>query len=95
MSVSKEELLHIANLSDLILSEDEIDNYLANFQEIIDFSNVINNAPVDDLDITIATNESKNRFRKDEIKEFEDIEALLANGQDVEQHMFKLPKVVQ
>ena len=28
MSVSKEELLHIANLSDLILSEDEIDNYL-------------------------------------------------------------------
>ena len=95
MSVSKEELLHIANLSDLILSEDEIDNYLANFQEIIDFSNVINNAPVDDLDITIATNESKNRFRKDEIKEFEDKEALLANGKDVEQHMFKLPKVVQ
>jgi len=95
MSVSKEELLHIANLSDLILSEDEIDNYLANFQEIIDFSNVINYAPVDDLEVTIATNESKNRFRKDEIQQFEDIEALLANGQDVEQHMFKLPKVVQ
>ena len=95
MSVSKEELLHIANLSDLILSEDEIDNYLANFQEIIDFSNVINNAPVDDLDVTIATNESKNRFRKDEIKEFEDKESLLANGKDVEQNMFKLPKVVQ
>ena len=95
MSVSKEELLHIANLSDLILSEDEIDNYLANFQEIIDFSNVINYAPVDDLDATIATNESKNRFRKDEVKEFEDKEALLANGQDVEQNMFKLPKVVQ
>lgn len=95
MSVSKEELAHIANLSDLILSEDEIDNYLANFQEIIDFSNVINYAPVDDLDVTIATNESKNRFRKDEVKEFEDNEALLANGKDVEQHMFKLPKVVQ
>ena len=95
MSVSKEELAHIAKLSDLILSEDEIDNYLANFQEIIDFSNVINYAPVDDLDVTIATNESKNRFRKDEVKEFDNIEGMLANGKDVEQNMFKLPKVVQ
>ena len=95
MSVSKKELLHIANLASLELKEEEIQDYLENFQEIIDFSNVINNAPVDDLDITIAAHESKNRFRKDEVKEFEDVQAMLANGQVIEQNMFKLPKVVQ
>ncbi len=95
MSVSKEELLHIADLASLELKEEEIQDYLNNFQEIIDFSNVINNAPVEDLDITIGINESKNRFRKDEVKEFEDTEALLENGQNIEQNMFKLPKVVQ
>lgn len=95
MSVSKEELLHIADLASLELKEEEIQDYLNNFQEIIDFSNVINNAPVEDLDITIGINESKNRFRKDEVKEFQDTEALLANGQNIEQNMFKLPKVVQ
>ena len=95
MSVSKEELLHIADLACLELKEEEIQDYLDNFQEIIDFSNVINNAPVEGLDITIGANESKNRFRKDEVKEFEDKEALLANGQEIEQNMFKLPKVVQ
>ena len=95
MSVSEKELVHIADLSSLELKEEEIQDYLENFQEIIDFSNVIKNAPVEDLDITIGINESKNRFRKDEVKEFEDTAALLANGQDIEQNMFKLPKVVQ
>ena len=95
MSVSKEELLHIADLSDLILKEDEVENYLKNFQEIIDFANTINNANVEEVDATIAANEAKNRFRKDEVKEFEDVQALLANGKDIEQNMFKLPKVVQ
>jgi aspartyl-tRNA(Asn)/glutamyl-tRNA(Gln) amidotransferase subunit C len=94
MSVSKKELLHIANLASLELKEDEIQDYLENFQEIIDFSNVINNAPVDDLDITIAAHESKNRFRKDEVKEFEDTKALLETAPALEDNMYKIPKVL-
>ena len=35
MTVSKEELLHIANLAQLTLKDDEIDNYLANLQDIL------------------------------------------------------------
>ena len=94
MTVSKEELLHIANLAQLTLKDDEIDNYLANLQDILNFAEVLNNAPVDDLDITIGANEAKNRFRKDEIKVFEDNEALLANAPSKEMNMFKIPKVI-
>ena len=95
MTVSKEELLHIANLAQLTLKDDEIDNYLANLQDILNFAEVVNNAPVDDLDITIGANEAKNRFRKDEIKVFEDNEALLlANAPSKEMNMFKIPKVI-
>ena len=94
MTVSKEELLHIANLAQLTLEDDEIDNYLANLQDILNFAEVVNNAPVDDLDITIGANEAKNRFRKDEIKVFEDNEALLANAPSKEMNMFKIPKVI-
>ena len=95
MAVSREELLRIANLSELILKEEEIDEYLKNFQEIIDFSETINSANVEGLQTTIAANESKNRFRKDEVVEFDNIDAMMANGQNIEQNMFKLPKVVQ
>ena len=94
MTVSKEELLHIANLAQLTLKDDEIDSYLANLQDILNFAEVVNNAPVDNLDITIGANEAKNRFRKDDIKVFEDNEALLANAPSKEMNMFKIPKVI-
>ena len=95
MQVSKEELLHIADLSDLIIEENEVDEYLKNLQEILEFANAINSVQTDDLDITIGANEAKNVFRKDEVKEFDNIEGLLQNAPSLELNMFKIPKVVQ
>ena len=95
MKVSKEELLHIAKLANLNLKEEETDKYLENLQDILNFANVVNEAKVDDLDITIGANEAKNVFREDEIKNFDDNEALLQNAPSKEQNMFKIPKVIQ
>ncbi len=94
MKVSKEEILHIANLAQLALEEDEIEKYMLHLQDILNFANIVNNAPVDGLDITIGANEAKNIFRKDEIKRFEDVDSLLENAPTQDQHMFKLPKVL-
>lgn len=94
MKVSKEELLHIVDLADLYLDDSETDNYLDNLQDILDFADIVCNAPVEDLDITIGANEAKNVFRKDEVKEFDNIEGLLQNAPSIEQNMFKIPKVV-
>ena len=65
MKVSKEEIMHIANLASLTLQENEIEEYLKNLQEIIDFADIVNKANVDNLDITIGANEASNVFRKD------------------------------
>lgn len=94
MQVSKEEILHIANLARLDLNENEVDKYIENLQDILSFANIVNNAPVEGLDITIGANEAKNIFRKDEIKRFEDTESLLQNAETKEQNMFKIPKVI-
>ena len=94
MKVSKEEILHIANLADLEIKENEVEEYLLNLQDILNFANIVNEAPVENLDITIGANEAKNVFRKDEIKIFEDREALLQNAASKEQNMFKIPKVI-
>ena len=94
MKVSKEEILHIAKLADLIFNDDEVETYLEHLQDILEFANTVNNAPVDGLDITIGANETKNVFRKDEIKVFEDRDALLQNAPEKEQGMFKIPKVI-
>ena len=94
MKVSREEILHIANLAQLELKEEEIDTYILHLQDILNFANIVNNAPVEGLDITIGANEAKNIFRKDEIKRFEDTESLLQNAETKEQNMFKIPKVI-
>ena len=87
MQVSKEEILHIANLANLTLEENEIENYLENLQEILDFADIVNNAHAESLDITIGANEAQNVFREDKVEIFEDNKALLQN-------VFKIPKVI-
>lgn len=94
MQVSREELLHIANLARLTIDENEVDNYLKNLEDILNFANIVNEANTENLDITIGANEAKNIFRKDEVKMFEDNEALLQNAINPEQNMFKIPKVI-
>ena len=94
MKVSKEEILHIANLAELELKENEIERYMLNLQDILNFANIVNNAPVDDMDITIGANEVSNAFRKDEVKCFENIEGLLQNAPSKDRNMFKIPKVI-
>lgn len=94
MKVSKEEIKHIADLARLEIDESEIDNYILNLQDILNFANIVNNAPVENLDVTIGANEAKNVFRKDAVEVFEDNEALLANAKEKERNMFKIPKVI-
>ena len=94
MKVEKEEILHIADLADLIIDDDEINQYVLNLEDILNFANIVNNAPVEELDVTIGANEVKNVFRKDEVERCDDSEQLLKNATSIEQNMFKLPKIL-
>ena len=67
---------------------------MLHLQDILNFANIVNNAPVDGLDVTIGANEAKNVFRKDEVKKFEDVDILLQNAPTQDRHMFKIPKVL-
>ena len=94
MQVSKEEILHIANLAKLELKEEEIEQYRNNLDKILEYTTIINNAPIDKLDITIGANALKNVFRKDEIKVFDNMEGLLQNAPSKENNMYKVPKIL-
>ena len=94
MNVSKEEILHIAKLANLKLKEEEIPEYIKNLQDILNYANIVDNAPIEGLDTSIGALENYNVFRKDEIKVFEDNKALLQNAPEQDRHMFKIPKVL-
>ncbi len=94
MQVSKEEILHIAKLADLKIEDKEVEKYILNLQDILNFANIVNKAPIEGLDETTNANDSYNVFRKDEVKGFENIEGLLENAPEQERNMFKIPKVL-
>ena len=94
MKISKEEILHIANLAQLTLEDNEVEKYMENLQDILNFANIVNNAPVEGLDVTIGANEEKNIFREDKGKIFEDTSSLLQNAPEQDRNMFKIPKVL-
>lgn len=94
MEVSPEEILHIAKLARLKLKDEEIPEYIKNLQDILNFANVVNEAPIEGLDTAIGAIDNYNVFRKDEIKVFEDNKALLQNAPEQEDNMFKIPKVL-
>lgn len=94
MEVKKEELLHIANLAKLKLADDEIDKYLLNLQDILNFANIVNKAPVDGLKETIGERDAYNVFRKDAVEKFENIDGMIKNFPEEQDNMIRVPKVL-
>ncbi len=94
MQISDEEILHIANLASLNLSNEEVEKYKKDLQDILNFANIVNKASVDGIEETIIANEAYNVFRKDEIGKCYTQEELLQNAEDKQNGMFKIPKVM-
>ena len=94
MKVREEEILRIAKLADLKLKEEEIPTYIKNLEDILNFANVVNSAPIEGLETTIGENGSENVFRKDEVRNFENTGALMQNAPEKQDNMFKIPKVI-
>ena len=49
MQISKEEIIHIAKLANLSLTEEEIDKYTNDMEEILTFANTVNNVNTDGI----------------------------------------------
>ncbi len=94
MDISKEEIIHIAKLANLKLTEEEIEKTVYNMKDILNFANTVNNVNTDNVDESIGATKNYNVFRKDEIKEFGDRDILLSNAPEKEEGMFKIPKVI-
>lgn len=94
MAINKEEIVHIAKLASLNLSEKEIEVYTKDMQEIIEFANMINDVNTEGMNETIAANEKSNVLRKDEVVNFGNRELLLSNAPSQDEGMFRIPKVL-
>ncbi|MEE1060976.1 MAG: Asp-tRNA(Asn)/Glu-tRNA(Gln) amidotransferase subunit GatC [Ruminococcus sp.] len=84
--VTREDVENIALLSKLFVPEQELDGLTESMQEIIDFADAINNAPVEDEGFDNINNLS-NVFREDKVvKSFDSEEILSVAPQQAQGH---------
>lgn len=95
MSVSKEDVKHIANLARLEFTDDELEKYTKDLAEIVNFANTLSEINVEGVEPTNHILEIKNVFRKDELKPSLDREEILKNAPEKQAGCVSVPKVVE
>jgi len=94
VKVEKQEVIKISKLANLNLTDDEIDLYTSNLENILNFADIVNKAPINGLDVAIGAVENHNVFREDIVAQYTDTEGLLQNAPEQEENMFKIPNVI-
>ncbi|MEG2348229.1 MAG: Asp-tRNA(Asn)/Glu-tRNA(Gln) amidotransferase subunit GatC [Clostridia bacterium] len=95
MSVSKEEVKHIASLARLNFTENEIEKYTTDLSNIVDFANTLSEVNVENIKPTAHILNIQNIFRKDEVEPSYDREEILKNAPTKDGGCVSVPKVVE
>ena len=94
MEIKKEDIMHIAKLSMLNLSDEEIEKYAKNMQDIVGFANTINELDTG-IEEAAFISEASNVFRKDDVKESFNREELLRNAPSSNGEAYSLPSMME
>ena len=95
MKIKREDILHLAKLSDFSMSDSEIDNIGKDLENIISYISELDELDTEGVEPTYQVFEMENIWRDDEIKAQDALrDDLLALSKDVEDNQIKVPKVL-
>lgn len=95
MNITREDLKHLADLSNFSLDESEMDSLQGDLQNIVGYISELDNLNTDGVEPTYQVIEMENVWREDEIKPMEaDREALLNLTTEEKENQIKVPKVL-
>jgi aspartyl-tRNA(Asn)/glutamyl-tRNA(Gln) amidotransferase subunit C len=91
MAISRDEVLHVARLARLALSDDEIDRLGAQLNAILEAVGKVSELDLADVEATAHPLDLVNVWAEDEPGESLSVEEALANAPDREAGFFKVP----
>jgi len=95
MSITREDVLHLAKLSSISLSEEQVEPLMKDLDGIVNYFSQLDELDTDGVEPTYQCFEMENVWREDEIEEFEaKREDLLALTVESEDNQIKVPKVL-
>jgi aspartyl-tRNA(Asn)/glutamyl-tRNA(Gln) amidotransferase subunit C len=95
MSISREEVLHIAKLARLSLSEEEITMYTHQLGDILNYVQKLNELNIDDVEPMKHVLDMVNVLRKDKDLPSLSREDVLKNAPEHDEEFFKVPRVLR
>lgn len=94
MSVTKKDAEYIANLAKLKYSDEELENFTHQMNEILAYIDKLNELNTDGVEPLSHPVENTNVFRNDEKKKSIERYDALKNAPDSNEEFFKMPKVI-
>jgi aspartyl-tRNA(Asn)/glutamyl-tRNA(Gln) amidotransferase subunit C len=86
---------HVALLSRLELSENELDKFTGQLDAILEYIDVLNQVDTSAVEPMAHVLDIRNVMRSDEVQPSLPREAALQNAPDAEDGFFKVPKIVE
>lgn len=95
MSITREDVLHLAELSDISLSEEQIEPLIKDLDNIVNYFSQLDELNTENVEPTYQCFDMQNVWREDVIEEFEakrnDLLSLTVESED---NQIKVPKVL-
>ena len=95
MKLSREEVLHVARLARLAMTDEEVDRFGAQLSAILDHAARVSEVAADDVPPTSHALPLSNVFREDVVGECLPQEKALSTAPEVEQGRFKVPRIIE
>lgn len=94
MPVTKKDVEKIAELAQLKFSEDELESFTPQMNEILNYMEKLNELDTENVEPLSHPVEQTNVFREDELKPSITTEDALKNAPAKDDNYFKVPKVI-
>lgn len=95
MSLSPDEVRHIAHLARLRIEDDDIGDYAGNLSRIVDFVDQLGRADTDSVTPMAHPLEMAQRLRDDEVTEQNHRDEYQQNAPATEAGMYLVPRVIE
>jgi len=95
MSVSSEQVRHIAKLARIAMSDEEIERLVPELNNILGWVEQLGEVNTDGVEPLTAVIDQKLRLRDDAVTDGDERDAILANAPDAEHGFFAVPKVIE
>lgn len=93
-SLSREKVLHVADLGRIAISEDEIEKFGHGLKQILDEIEKINKLDIETDDILISPTENTNVYRNDEVEDMLTINDALKNAPKTKGNFIEVVRVI-